>query len=111
PAWTARYHAPDPARRVFGGRVEITLEDGTLVTDERLVADAHPNGRRPWRWPDYLEKLKDLAGERLGQGGRERLAARAARLGRLAADEVRELNPALPAGAVRSDRSGERGIF
>jgi 2-methylcitrate dehydratase PrpD len=65
PAWTARYHDPDPARKAFGGRVDVELDDGTVATEERLVADAHPNGRRPWRWPDYLEKLEQLAGGRL----------------------------------------------
>jgi 2-methylcitrate dehydratase len=111
PSWTARYHEPDPARRAFGGRVEITLDDGVVVGGERLVADAHPNGRRPWRWPDYLGKLEALADQRLVPEARERLADLAARLGRLSADEVRELNPALQAGAVVPDRPGDRGIF
>src|SRR5262245_32379184 len=111
PVWTARYHERDPARRAFGGRVEITLDDGAVVSDERLVADAHPNGVRPWRWPDYLGKLDDLAGERLVRNARERLAELAARLGRLTADEVCELNPALPAGAVSTGSPGSRGIF
>ena len=29
PEWTRRYHDPDPAKRAFGGRVEVTLTDGT----------------------------------------------------------------------------------
>ena len=42
PEWTRRYHDPDPAKRSFGGRVEITLLDGTVITEEITVADAHP---------------------------------------------------------------------
>ena len=110
PAWTARYHDPDPARKAFGGRVDVSLDDGTVVTEERLVADAHPNGRQPWRWPDYLDKLERLAGGRLPRTGRERFVDLAARLGRLSPEEVRELNPSLPEGAVATDRP-ERGIF
>jgi 2-methylcitrate dehydratase len=45
PAWTARYHEADPARRAFGGRIAIRLRDGRTVAGERAVADAHPNGR------------------------------------------------------------------
>ena len=111
PAWTARYHDQDPARRAFGGRVDVTLDDGTVVSEERPVADAHPNGRRPWRWPDYVAKLAQLTDGRLPRRARERFVDLAARLGRLSADEVRELNPALPAGAVRPDRPDGRGIF
>ncbi len=110
PAWTARYHDPDPARKAFGGRVDVSLDDGTVVTGERLVADAHPNGRRPWRWPDYIDKLERLAGGRLPPTARERFVDLAARLGRLSAEEVRDLNPPLPEGAVAADRP-DRGIF
>ncbi|HMM49704.1 MAG TPA: MmgE/PrpD family protein, partial [Miltoncostaeaceae bacterium] len=31
PAWTHRYHDPDPARRSFGGRAVITMDDGTVI--------------------------------------------------------------------------------
>ena len=110
PAWTARYHDPDPARKAFGGRVDVELDDGTVATEERLVADAHPNGRRPWRWPDYLEKLEQLAGGRLPRDARERFVDLAARLERLSAEEVRQLNPALPPGAIAAERH-RPGIF
>ena len=49
PEWTRRYHDPDPAKRSFGGRVEITLLDGTVITEEIAVADAHPGGLPPVR--------------------------------------------------------------
>ena len=45
PEWTRRYHDPDPAKRSFGGRVEITLADGTVISEEIAVADAHPMPR------------------------------------------------------------------
>ena len=111
PVWTARYHDPDPARKAFGARVDVTLDDGTVVIEERVVADAHPNGRRPWRWPNYLEKLAQLTDGRLPRDARERLVELAGRLWRLSPDEVRQLNPALPAGTVPGDRPDERGIF
>jgi 2-methylcitrate dehydratase len=111
PAWTARYHDPDPARKAFGGRVDIRLDDGSVVSAERLVADAHPNGRRPWRWPHYADKLARLTGGRLPDAAREEFLGLARRLGRLAPDEVRRLNPTLPPGSVTPDRPDGRGIF
>jgi 2-methylcitrate dehydratase len=111
PVWTARYHDPDPTRKAFGGRVDVRLDDGALVSEERAVADAHPNGRRPWRWPDYAEKLASLTEGRLPGNARERFLDLAGRLERLTPDEIRQLNPALPAGMVVPDRPDGRGIF
>ena len=111
PVWTARYHDPDPARRAFGGRVDLTLDDGSVVSAERLVADAHPNGLNPWRWRDYAEKLAQLTGGLLARDAREELLGLASRLGQLAPEDVRRLNPALAPGAVMPDRPDGRGIF
>jgi 2-methylcitrate dehydratase len=61
PEWTRRYHSLDIAEKAFGGRVEITLTDGTVITDEIAVADAHPLGARPFARADYIAKLRMLA--------------------------------------------------
>jgi 2-methylcitrate dehydratase len=111
PAWTARYHDPDARRRAFGGRVEVRLEDGRILAGERAVADAHPHGRRPWRWPDYARKLAALTDGRLAAGAREEFLDLARRLGALAPDEIRQLNPALPTGTVRPESPDGAGIF
>ena len=112
PAWTARYHDPDPARKAFGGRVDITLDDGTVVSEERLVADAHPNGRRPWRWPDYLGKLERLTGGRLPRDERERFVDLAAPPRAPVARRGAPAQPALPGGRRPArTRPDGRGIF
>jgi 2-methylcitrate dehydratase len=61
PEWTRRYHSNDPAEKAFGGRVEIILADGSTVTDEIAVADAHPLGARPFARADYIRKFETLA--------------------------------------------------
>ncbi|OUM42826.1 MmgE/PrpD family protein [Arthrobacter sedimenti] len=61
PEWTRRYHSLDIAEKAFGGSVEITLTDGTVITDEIAVADAHPLGARPFARADYIAKLRMLA--------------------------------------------------
>ncbi|MCU1475755.1 MAG: 2-methylcitrate dehydratase, partial [Subtercola sp.] len=59
--WTRRYHSNDPAEKAFGGRVEITLTDGTHIVDEIAVADAHPLGARPFAREQYIGKFTTLA--------------------------------------------------
>ncbi len=59
--WTRRYHSNDPAEKAFGGSVAITLTDGSTITDEIAVADAHPLGARPFARADYIAKFRKLA--------------------------------------------------
>ena len=58
--WTKRYHDPNPANKCFGGKVIINMKDGSNITEEKGVADAHPNGNRPFRRNNYIEKFKML---------------------------------------------------
>ena len=51
----------DPKEKAFGGRVEITLADGSTVQEEIAVADAHPLGARPFAREDYIRKFRLLA--------------------------------------------------
>ena len=60
PEWTRRYHSPDPQEKAFGGRVEITLVDGTKRVEEIGVADAHPLGKKPFARDDYVNKFRTL---------------------------------------------------
>ena len=111
PAWTARYHDPNPDRKAFGGRIEITLEDGTVIADELEVANAHARGPTPFRRPKYVQKLDALTAGRLERPERDRFLDLIERLPSLDAQEVRELHPALPAGSVARAERDRRGIF
>lgn len=111
PLWTARYHDPDPDRKAFGGRVEITLDDGSVIADELEVAHAHARGAVPFRRPQYVEKLDDLTAERLEPAERTRFLDLIERLPSLSPDEVRRLVPALPVGSVTRAERDMRGIF
>jgi len=111
PAWSARYHEPDPAKRAFGGRISIRLRDGRVIAGEKAVANAHPNGDRPWRWSDYLAKFETLAGERLALAERARFPALVRRLPDLAPAELIGLTPVLPDGVVEPAAPTGRGIF
>lgn len=111
PVWNARYHEPNPAKRAFGGRVEIVRNDGTIASREKLVADAHPNGEAPWGWEDYVSKFDRLAGELIDTGERARFVDLSRRLASLDPDEVRVINPSMPPGAVTPNSPTGQGIF
>lgn len=107
PEWTRRYHTTDPARKAFGGRVVVTLDDGTVITDEIAVADAHPLGARPFGRSDYVQKFRMLADGIVDADEQERFLDLTARIERLDATEVAELGvtvneerlgPNVPAG-------------
>ena len=109
--WNARYRAADPRQRAFGGRIEIRLADGRTIAGEKAVADAHPNGRAPWTWPDYVGKFESLAGAALGAEESRRFLALVRRLPDLPPDALLGLTPVLPAGAVTPSAPTGQGIF
>lgn len=106
--WTERYHAVDPSRKAFGGRVEIFFRDGSRMEDEIAVADAHPLGRAPFRRDDYLRKFKTLTDQFLRQTERDRFIQAVSRAEHLLPGELQQLNVALPDGGVQQ---GSIGIF
>ncbi|HTY70161.1 MAG TPA: MmgE/PrpD family protein [Alphaproteobacteria bacterium] len=111
PAWTQRYHEPDPGKRAFGGQVTIRLKDGRVIAGEKAVADAHPNGRRPWTWPDYLRKFETLAGALVTTAEHERFPELVRRLPDMSPAELVGLTPVLPDGAVTPSAPTGQGIF
>ncbi|PZU27624.1 MAG: 2-methylcitrate dehydratase, partial [Microbacterium sp.] len=108
--WTRRYHSEDPDEKAFGGRVEITLENGTVLTDEIAVADAHPLGARPFARENYVAKFRLLAEPVLAPEEIERFLDLAQRLPELTAAEVQELNIVAKGGVLDSVAS-PKGLF
>jgi 2-methylcitrate dehydratase len=111
PAWTARYHEPDPARRAFGGRLTVRLADGRVIVGEKAVADAHPNGAHPWTWPDYVRKFEELTADTLAEPPRQAFLAAAQGVAGLPPGGLDGLVPALPEGTVSPVRPTGQGIF
>jgi 2-methylcitrate dehydratase len=109
PEWTRRYHDPDPSKRAFGGRVEITLADGSEVIEEIAVADAHPAGARPFTRGQYIAKFRTLADGVIAPDVQDRFLEAVTRLPELSTAEVAAL--ALP-GIVQAGEQPETwGIF
>ncbi|RBQ16915.1 MmgE/PrpD family protein [Spongiactinospora rosea] len=105
PSWTAAYH--DAQRRAFGGRVVVELADGTTIEESRAVADAHPDGARPFARKDYVAKFRTLAEGIVTESEQQRFLGLAERLTDLPAADVAALN--LDAGLGSAPTT--RGIF
>jgi len=109
--WTRRYHSTDPKEKAFGGRVEITFNDGRKLVDEIAVANAHPLGAKPFGRTDYLRKFETLTEGLVTAGESKRFLQLAQRLAQLTAAEVGQLNVALPPGKLTRAVRDTRGIF
>jgi 2-methylcitrate dehydratase len=109
PEWTRRYHEPDPAKRSFGGRVEFTLANGTTISDEIAVADAHPAGARPFERKQYIDKFRTLTEGVVTQDAQDQFLGAVTRLPELDADELAELS--LPGIAEAGQRPETWGIL
>jgi 2-methylcitrate dehydratase len=108
--WTRRYHSVDPNEKAFGGRVEVTLMDGSKIIDEIAVADAHPLGARPFAREQYIHKFKTLAADVLDAAEIDRFLNLVQRLPELTAEEVNGLTIVAKAGVLTSVPTPE-GIF
>jgi 2-methylcitrate dehydratase len=108
--WTRRYHSLDPQEQAFGGRIEITMTDGSRIVEEIAVADAHPQGARPFGRDDYADKFRTLAADALEASEIERFLDVAQRLPELTAEELPGLSFSARHGLLASVDS-PRGLF
>lgn len=104
--WTRRYHSHDPKEKAFGGRVVVALQDGSTITDELAIADAHPLGARPFARAQYIEKFRTLAEGIVSAAEQERFLGAVARLERLKADDLASLNFAVDPGLLGTRTTG-----
>ena len=108
--WTRRYHSLDISEKAFGGSVEITLNDGTVITDEIAVADAHPLGARPFAREQYINKFRTLAEGLVDEAEINRFIAAAENLENLAAGELDQLNIQAADGVINLE-TAPKGLF
>lgn len=111
PKWTAAYHDQDPNKKMFGGRVEITMNDGSKIVDELGVANAHPAGAKPFKRADYIRKFDMLTADVITKEERNRFISLCERLAELTAAEVQQLNVQIPIDKLINNKRDQKGIF
>ncbi|WP_411731689.1 MmgE/PrpD family protein [Paeniglutamicibacter sp.] len=108
--WTRRYHSLDINEKAFGGSVVIILADGTVITDEIAVADAHPLGARPFAREQYINKFRTLAAGLVEDDEIDRFIAAAENLEKLGAGELDALNIVAAPGVIDL-AAAPKGLF
>ena len=90
--WTEKYHDPDPKNKCFGGKVIIEMNDGSTISEEINVADAHPSGKRPFGREQYIEKFRTLTEGIISTKESERFLMLVQNLKKLRSNDLKGLN-------------------
>jgi 2-methylcitrate dehydratase len=105
--WTRWYHEKEPAKRRSGGRIEITLKDGSVIADQIDNPNA-ANYPTPWRRSDYIEKFRTLTERSVDPDEIQRFLDTVQRLPQLSHRDLVGVYPAVQ--QVRSPETSP-GIF
>ena len=108
--WTKKYHHPNPNKKCFGGRVVIKMRNGSKITEEISVADAHPNGKNPFKRKNYIKKFKTLTNGIIETGESERFLNDIQNLRNLNKSELQKLNIKVKSNLQKSITSN-KAIF
>ena len=90
--WTKKYHDKDPKKKCFGGKVIIKMKNGSTISEEINVADAHPAGKRPFEREQYIEKFKNLTEGIISERESKRFINLVQNLRQLNSNKLFELN-------------------
>ena len=111
PEWTQRYHDPDPDKKAFGAKIEITFKNGEKLIDEMARANAHPAGARPFERANYIGKFDAITEGIIEKSERDRFIQLVERLPELSAEEVLQLNVQVSMDQLECNTRDDRGIF
>jgi 2-methylcitrate dehydratase len=90
--WTKKYHDKDPKKKCFGGKVIIKMKNGSTISEEINVADAHPAGKKPFGRKEYINKFKILTDGLISNKESARFLKLVQNLRKLKAEELSGLN-------------------
>ena len=90
--WTKKYHDKDPKKKSFGGKVIIKMKNGSTISQEINVADAHPAGKRPFGRKEYINKFRILTDGVISKKESERFLRLVQNLKKLKSNKLTGLN-------------------
>ena len=108
--WTKKYHDPNPNKKCFGGKVLIKMKNGSKIVEEISVADAHPNGKNPFKRKDYIKKFKTLTGGIIESNESERFLKDVQNLRNLGKSELGKLNIEIKEN-LQNNKISNKAIF
>jgi 2-methylcitrate dehydratase len=111
PSWEALYRQALLDRPALGGRLELHLNDGPVISGEKAVADAHTRGARPMDQAGYVAKFRTLAGPVLESEVLQAFLRLVHGLPDATPEALSLLNPPLPSGRLQADKLDGMGIF
>lgn len=109
PEWTALYHDKDPKKKAFGGKVIISMKDGSKIEDQLGIANAHPNGTRTFERTHYIEKFDALTEGKISKTERDRFITLVENLDQLSASDIQKINVVMDNDTVAT--TNIKGIF
>ncbi len=107
--WEDLYHDQDPNVQAYGGRMIVTLVDGSTIAEEKTRANAHPGGDTPWQRMDYEAKLADYTAGLVSDAERTRFIAVVDNMERLSGGELTSINLVADTGALQAPDT--QGIY
>ena len=108
--WTKKYHYKDPKKKCFGGKVIIKMRNGSTISEEINVADAHPAGKRPFGRKEYINKFRTLTDGIITKKESERFLKLVQNLRKLKAKDLKGLNIEVMPKVKRKSKPS-KGIF
>ena len=90
--WTKKYHNRDPRKKCFGGKVIIKMKNGSIISEEINVADAHPAGKRPFGRKEYINKFRILTDKIISKKESQRFLKCVQNLRKLKSKDLKGLN-------------------
>ena len=108
--WTKKYHDKNPKKKCFGGKVIIKMKNGSSISEEINVADAHPAGKRPFGRKEYINKFKTLTNGLISKKESDRFLKVVQNLKNLKSKDLKGLNIEVMPKIKRLSKSS-KGIF
>jgi 2-methylcitrate dehydratase len=111
PYWTKRYHSSDPAIKAFGAAIDIEMKDGSIISDEMAMANAHPLGARPFGRDEYVGKFKTLCEDIVTDAEQARFLDLVQKLDHMdTSDDVKDLR-FINVEAIHVEQNEREGLF
>ena len=77
--------------------------EGITIEEEKEVADAHPNGIRPFKRENYVSKFKELTDGIISKSEANRFLDLVQNLKKLKSKDLNYLNPKIKSSLIKRD--------